>query len=78
MPSGGSITCEGCGFDCSETASCRTWHGRSPTSSGGLTPHAAEYVALTQLHADAVITLDGQLAQAVTDLVVVAPIEVLS
>src|SRR5436305_11688548 len=37
----------------------------------------AEYVALTQLHADALITLDRQLADAVKDLVTVAPIEVL-
>jgi len=37
----------------------------------------AEYVALTQLHADALITLDRQLAQAVKDLVTVAPIEAL-
>lgn len=34
----------------------------------------AEYVALTQLQADALITLDGQLAHAVKDLVSVAPI----
>jgi predicted nucleic acid-binding protein len=38
----------------------------------------AEYVALTQLQADALITLDGQLAYAVKDLVSVAPIEALS
>ena len=38
---------------------------------------AAEYVALTQLHADALITLDRQLAQAVKDLVPVAPVEAL-
>src|SRR5215468_7682205 len=37
----------------------------------------AEYVALTQLHADALITLDQQLADAVKDLVTVAPIEAL-
>ena len=37
----------------------------------------AEYVALTQLHADALITLDRHLADAVQDLVTVAPIEVL-
>lgn len=37
----------------------------------------AEYVALTQLHADALITLDPQLARAVKDLVTVAPIEAL-
>jgi predicted nucleic acid-binding protein len=39
---------------------------------------AAEYVALTQLQADALITLDRQLADAVQDLVTVAPIEALS
>lgn len=39
---------------------------------------AAEYVALTQLQADALITLDGQLAHAVKDLVTVAPIEALT
>ncbi len=37
----------------------------------------AEYVALTQLQADALITLDEQLADAVKDLVTVAPIEAL-
>jgi predicted nucleic acid-binding protein len=37
----------------------------------------AEYVALTQLEADALITLDRQLAEAVKDLVTVAPIEAL-
>ncbi|MET9630649.1 type II toxin-antitoxin system VapC family toxin [Lentzea sp. NPDC006480] len=38
----------------------------------------AEYVALTQLQADALITLDGQLARAVRKLVTVAPIDALS
>jgi predicted nucleic acid-binding protein len=38
----------------------------------------AEYVALTQLQADALITLDGQLAHAAKDLVTIAPIEALS
>jgi len=38
----------------------------------------AEYVALTQLQADALITLDRKLAHAVKDLVAVAPIEALS
>ena len=38
----------------------------------------AEYVALTQLQADAFITLDAQLALAVTDLVTVASVEALS
>ncbi|HEX5495183.1 MAG TPA: hypothetical protein VFX70_11485 [Mycobacteriales bacterium] len=39
---------------------------------------AAEYVALTQLQADALVTLDGQLAHAVHTLVTVAPIDALS
>jgi predicted nucleic acid-binding protein len=38
----------------------------------------AEYVALTQLQADAFVTLDPELAQAVRGLVAVAPIEALS
>ena len=37
----------------------------------------AGYVALTPLHADALITLDRQLAGAAKDLVTVAPIEAL-
>lgn len=39
---------------------------------------AAEYVALTQLQADAMITLDQRLAQEAGKLVTVAPIEALS
>jgi predicted nucleic acid-binding protein len=39
---------------------------------------AAEYVALTQLQADAFITLDAQLAHAVKELVTTAPIEAIS
>lgn len=38
----------------------------------------AEYVALTQLQADALITLDGELARVVKKLVTVAPIDALS
>jgi predicted nucleic acid-binding protein len=38
----------------------------------------AEYVALTQLQADALVTLDEQLARQVQDLVLVAPIEALT
>ena len=38
----------------------------------------AEYVALTQLQADAFITLDAKLAHAVTGLVTIAPIQALS
>jgi predicted nucleic acid-binding protein len=39
---------------------------------------AAEYIALTQLQADAFITLDADLARAVEDLVMIASIESLS
>jgi predicted nucleic acid-binding protein len=38
----------------------------------------AEYIALTQLQADAFITLDDELAEAVRDLVLVAPFEALA
>lgn len=38
----------------------------------------AEYIALTQLQADALITLDDQLADAARKLVTVAPIDVLT
>jgi predicted nucleic acid-binding protein len=37
----------------------------------------AEYVALTQLQADALITLDERLADAVNEVVTVAPVEAL-
>ena len=37
----------------------------------------AEYIALTQVHADALSTLDRQLAEAVKDLVTVAAIDAL-
>jgi predicted nucleic acid-binding protein len=38
----------------------------------------AEYVALTQLQADAFVTLDAGLANSVKDLVVIAPVEALT
>ena len=38
----------------------------------------AEYIALTQLQADAFVTLDEQLARAVRDVVATAPVEALS
>jgi len=40
--------------------------------------YAAEYVALTQLQADAFVTLDGELAQAVAGVVTVAGYEALT
>jgi predicted nucleic acid-binding protein len=39
---------------------------------------AAEYLALTQLQADAFITLDADLAHAVTGLVTITPVQALS
>jgi predicted nucleic acid-binding protein len=45
---------------------------------GWSTTYDAEYVALTQLQADAFITLDEQLAHAVKNLVTIAPMEALS
>jgi predicted nucleic acid-binding protein len=44
---------------------------------GEMTKEDAEYVAMTQLEADALITLDRQLADAAKNLVTVAPIEAL-
>jgi predicted nucleic acid-binding protein len=40
--------------------------------------YTAEYVALTQLQADAFVTLDAELAAAVRDLVTTAPVEALA
>ncbi|MFI6786819.1 type II toxin-antitoxin system VapC family toxin [Nonomuraea sp. NPDC050383] len=40
--------------------------------------YTAEYIALTRLQADAFITLDAELAEAVEGLVATAPIEALS
>jgi hypothetical protein len=49
-----------------------------PDQLGWSNTHDAEYVALTQFQADAFITLAGQLAHALKDLVKIAPIEALS
>ena len=70
--------CEVFGFGCSETASCRPSPGRSPIKLGWVDTLDAEYVALTQLQADALITLNPDLASAAKDLVTVAPIDVLT
>jgi predicted nucleic acid-binding protein len=44
---------------------------------GWATTYEAEYIALTQLQADAFITMDAKLARAARKLVEVAPIDVL-
>jgi len=44
---------------------------------GWIDTHEAEYVAVTQLQADAFITLDERLAREVKDLVALAPYEAL-
>jgi hypothetical protein len=50
--------------------------GRPPACSAGRTPLTPN-TSPTQLHADALITLDRQLAHGVKDLVTVEPIEAL-
>ena len=47
------------------------------TELGWATTYEAEYIALTQLQADAFITMDAKLARAVKKLVDIAPIDVL-
>ena len=47
------------------------------TELGWATTYDAEYIALTQLQADAFITMDAKLARAVKKLVEIAPIDVL-
>lgn len=44
---------------------------------GWASTYSAEYIALTQLQADAFITLDADLARSVEGMVVIAPIEAL-
>lgn len=52
--------------------------GRSPDQLGWSDTFDAEYGALAQLQADALVTLDRDLARAVEQLVTVAPVEALS
>jgi predicted nucleic acid-binding protein len=47
------------------------------TELGWATTYEAEYIALTQLQADAFITMDAKLARSVKKLVEIAPIDVL-
>jgi len=63
-------TCSGPSAPCASFSTYEHRYGWPDT-------YDAEYVALTQLHADALITLDRQLADAVKDLATVAPIEAL-
>src|SRR5216110_465458 len=44
---------------------------------GWSSTYDAEYVALTQLHADALVTLDAELARSVEGIVATAPIDAL-
>ena len=78
MPRGISTTYGDCGSGCSETAFLQNVAWRVADQLGWPDTLDAEYVALTQLQADAFITLNRQLAESVKDLVVVAPIETLS
>ena len=52
-------------------------HGRSRTSSGWKTTYDAEYVALTKLQADALVTSDPDLARAASGLITTAPVDAL-
>jgi hypothetical protein len=51
--------------------------GSSPSSWGGPRPTTPEYLALTQLQADAFVTLDAELARRVEGVVPTATIEAL-
>ena len=75
MPSDASSTRAGCGSGCTKTLQNAAW--QIADQLGWPDTFDAEYVALTRLQADALITLDRQLAHAVKDLVTVAPIEAL-
>jgi predicted nucleic acid-binding protein len=77
MPSDASSTRAGCGSGCSKTHELQVVAWTVADQLGWPDTFDAEYVALTQLQADALITLDRQLAGAVKDLVTVAPIEAL-
>jgi hypothetical protein len=67
-----------CGFDCSEIASFQKVAWKVADRLGWPDTFDAEYVALTQLQADAFITLEVTLAQSVKDLVTIAPFEALT
>jgi hypothetical protein len=77
MPSGSSTICAGCGCGCSQTASFHNVAGKAAVLLGWPDTFDAEHAAVTQLPAGALITLDRRLADAVKDLVTVAPIEAL-
>jgi hypothetical protein len=69
MPNGSSSTCARCGSGRSGTASFQNVAWKAAVLLGWSETFDPEYVALTQLHADALIALDRQLAGAVKDLV---------
>ena len=78
MQSGSSTSSAACACACWETGSSSAWPGGSPTSWGGPTPSTPSTSALTQLQADALVTLDPEMADAVKGLVTVAPVTALS
>jgi hypothetical protein len=77
MPGGSSSTRAGCGSGCPRDRVLQSLAWKAAILPGWPGTFDAEYAAPTQLHADAVITPDRQLAGAVKDLVKVAPIEAL-
>ena len=76
-PSGSSNAGEGCGCGCPGDRALQNFARKTAGPLGWADTFDAEYVALTQPHAGALITLGRQLAHAVKDLVTVEPIEVL-
>ena len=77
MPSDALTTCAGCGIRLLEDHILQNVAWKVADQLAWSDTFDAEYVALTQLEADALITLNPQLADAVKDLVTVVPIEAL-
>jgi hypothetical protein len=78
MPANGSPTCAVCACDLLGDRVLQNVAWKVADQLGWSDTLDAEYVALTQLQADALITLDQPLVRAVEGLVTVAPIEALS
>ena len=73
-----STTCAECGIRLLEDRLLQNVAWKVADQLGWSDTFDAEYVALTQLQADALITLTGNWPDAVKDLVTVAPIQALS
>ncbi len=78
MPGGSSATCPGLRIRLLGGRVLQEVAWKAAALPGWPDTFDAEYAALTQLHAGALITLDRHLADAVQDLVRAAPIEAFS